>query len=635
MNRRVEGRNVARPADEVGFDAALASFASDPASAATAPSDAARAFFEDTGERLSLVVRRPEGRALPSMRIDASFLLGLGLRPVLEMGLLGYACRYRAVSTRGLADCLRNGICSHLREAGLDGLRIGDVDEGVLVGFAEALRRTSYRNNSRTALALAFKRAVGMFALSAEPASAERAAARSLMGSRTFRSLAARSRSRSGQVKGQVRDARKFLSPEALQAIHDAACGDVRATTRDWRRRQEERAVWREAFDPSESYQPKALRDDLALLIPWLEARYPTLLPASDAARLGDLPYHKAVLRRNIGAPGASTVIPYFYGTTSDLLPFFLLMLIRFRYNPGTLVGMRRTDVSDRGDVVVLAPRKARARDKRQVRSEPAGDPDDPLSLRSMLTMIDAMSARLRPVAPLEWRDRVFLTAAETGGGAGGTRLSTFEHLTAGVGTGAGAFFAFCRRHGLEPFAPSAIRPTILDALANGAEGLASARREGNHSERTTTLRHYVSIDTSERRRLALAETPEQMRRWAASGGDIDPRFLPRRGDPRAATPGFLCLDPYRSPLTDQPEGRLCEARGHCARCPHAILEADDPKAVAYVLAYAEAAGRTSTLEAAVADELLAGYLAFLDGVAPDVMRRAAAFPKPAARIAE
>lgn len=362
-------------------------------------------------------------------------------------------------------------------------------------------------------------------------------------------------------------------------------------------------------------------------------SRWPisALLPASREARAEHPVFYRLVwtIRPRITLDG---IRPAFYATSDTLLPFVVLLLIRTRYNLGTVLGMRWEDVTDRGDRFVLSPYKPKAQ-RGQTRSEPAGDSGDPLSLRSMLRVLRETTARVRRDAPDLLSDLVFLPASQRAGGRAGMRISTMDQAFTKGGNTASALDRFLERHRLDRFTAKAIRATLLNALANGYGGLTEAQREGNHSELITTLRHYISIETFEQRRLVLATIPGQLARWSATAGSIDPRHLPSTADLNAATPGFGCLSPYESPIEGQDLGRLCRAEGHCARCPLAYLRADDPRLVAYVLTYAEAAARADQLAPEVAAALLEGYARFLGAVPAVVLKRAMTLPKPVAQI--
>jgi len=252
---------------------------------------------------------------------------------------------------------------------------------------------------------------------------------------------------------------------------------------------------------------------------------------------------------------------------------------------------------------------------------------NDPLSLRSMLTVIKSMTERLRRAAPEIESDRVFLHVSDNSSKVSAGLEKIFNKQ------GQGAFRNFLDRHSLDEFNISSIRSTLLDAVTNGGGGLNQAASEGNHSETITTLRHYTSIRTAEGRRITLAESTLQMERWAQTKGEMDPRHLVSKADIKSATPGFGCLNPFESPLPGESPGRLCQSEGHCARCPNAILRSDDPSLIAYVVAYAEASANATHLSPMVFDELLNGYRQLFEEVPGEILEKALDLPKPEVQV--
>ncbi|MEM9574113.1 MAG: hypothetical protein AAF870_02660 [Pseudomonadota bacterium] len=616
------------------FEEALASFTSDIGSSSDEePTHWKRALVEETKSgQIFLRVKRPQGSPEEWQKYDLTFLADVNLRQVFEIGLVRYSQENKPISTSGMVTALKTGFVAFLKQKQRTQLSPRDLSAPLLLEFAKHLRSRRITNSTRTVLALAFRTLIRAYLREDDKKDPVSTAIKELVASSTFRSLSSLSRSQTGEVYSAAKQAQKFLSDGALMSIHEAACSEVVLQTNDWRDRQNQITEGLSDFDSSEQYTAADLRENRKLLLAWVVTRYPRLLPTTQQARLTDPLYYNAVCG-NGNAIGNRALAKYLYATTIELFPFYLLLLIRLRYNVSTLMEMRWSDVSDQGDVIVLSPRKGRAREKRQVRSEPAGNPDNPLSLRSMLSIVESMTARSRKAAPNVWQDTVFLPVMLKGSGIQNSRFGTLKNLASSASVGSGPLWEFCQKYNLEAFLLNSIRPTLLNLLANGSVGLVGGQREGNHSEPVTTLRHYLSIETSEKRYSMLAEAPNQILRWSESNGKLDPRFLPRGSDYRAATPGFFCLDPYTSPIDLQRHGRLCNSQGHCARCSHAMFDPSDTKLVAYAIAYAEAASTSTELELGIQEELLAGYLAFLEAVPSDVIDRAMKLPKPTVHI--
>lgn len=589
-----------------------------------------RAWLIDT-PKLTLAIRSEPGCAKPYTAVNVDFISGLGLENVFSKGMLHGASRRALSSLRQNIRDLKCGFCEFLN-AEVEGTgttraswEAGRFTAHDLTDFASFLRKSKLSNSSRDGRVYAFKNMIYDFLERADGADPNYASIKYLSQTPKFKSLAKDARSTTGGIRSEARHAEKFLSFDNLIAINDGVEKDVRAITLEWWKKQELIEAGERLLDGIVTkISAIDMRNNLPLLLATASRTYPTTLPGKNVLFQEHRTLYNAIRGRS--GIGLAPVRKALHATTADLVPFFILLLIRTRYNPGVLNDLRWTEISDRGDVITLAPFKNRAH-RSQIRSEAAGDSKDPLSLRSILITLRSMTARLRPLAAEADQDRVFIHGGEKGPGVVANMLQCFGSPKVGV------FQNFLERHQLEKFQLTSIRSTLLDAIANGDGGIIDAAREGNHSEVVTTLRHYVSIRTAEKRRITLAETTHQQQRWAETGGRIDPRHQTSTADLKAATPGFGCLNPFESPFSDEVVGRLCQSEGHCARCPNAFLRSDDPVLVAYVIAYAEAAARATHLPPSVFNELNHGYIQLLRAIPEEVITRSIDLPKPDAQI--
>lgn len=582
--------------------------------------------IDEPDENLRLAVRLPAGSSKPHREINLECLRGLGLRSVLADGLVQYA-KERPAAVDSVHRHLVSGFVRFLSEAAADGgprahMNARDLAEGGLSSFADWIRTSTAASNTRRARASALKTILSAFERSAPAGDSDRTVVAAIRNTSIFASLAERSDKKTSSIKSTAKKAEGFLSLEHLATIIEAAERDVVRVTLEWKAAQRAIAEGRERYDGDHLYKLSAFRNSLPLCLACIERRCPDLMPTKEIA--------DTQVRYAIRAHGIRTISKAFYASPEQMLPFILLLLLRTRYNVSTLLDLQWDEVADRGEVIALAPFKRRA-ERRQIRSEVAGDPLDPLSMRGIFQTLYDMTRRIRLIAPETCKARVFLTVPTTGTGDLAARVSSLVKTLSYPDKG--AFAAFRERYQVGRFNVANLRTTLLDAIANGHDGLAGAQREGNHSEAVTTLSHYISVQTADNRRVTLAEMSFQSERWAATEGAMDPRLLPANSDLKSATPGFGCLAPFNSPLEGEVPGRLCRAQGHCARCPNAILRSDDPKLVAYVMAYAEAAASSDNLAPDTHDQLIAGYAALIAEVPPDVLTRAAALPKPAVQI--
>lgn len=582
---------------------------------------------------LKLAVRNPKGSAEPYKEINLFFLSGLGLQGVLEKGMVQLATTGKLTTVSQNIGNVKYGFCAFLQQK-IDGAnvtrecwRAEQFAADDIKKFAKFLRVSELSNSARDNRAHAFKNVLKAYLQAADTSDPDFPAIEALSKTPAFKSLPKDSKSTTGDIKSEGADAEKFLSYDQMLAIHDAAAAEVRKVTAEWWSMQEEIRKGNAQLEIGPSWETTDLKISLPLLLAVVARKFPTLPPTQTEIRKSH-PEIGAALRswNNSERSGMALLKRSLCAGGSQLLCFFILLLFMTRYNVGVLNNLRWSDIADRDDVFAFGAYKARAK-KIQPRSIEAGDLNDPLSLRSMLTVIRSMTERLRRAAPEIESDKVFLHLGDKSSIVSVGLQSIFYRKKHG------AFGDFLNRHSLDEFNMSSIRSTLLDAVTNEGGGLIQAASEGNHSETITTLRHYTSIRTAEGRRVTLAESTLQMERWAQTKGGMDPRYLVSKADLKSATPGFGCLNPFESPLPGETPGRLCQSEGHCARCPNAILRSDDPSLVAYVVAYAEAAANATHLSPMVFDELLNGYRQIFEEVPCEILERALNLPKPEVQV--
>ncbi len=138
----------------------------------------------------------------------------------------------------------------------------------------------------------------------------------------------------------------------------------------------------------------------------------------------------------------------------------------------------------------------------------------------------------------------------------------------------------FSDRHKIERFNFQNIRPTILDEIEGRTTDYRITQEIAHHATPHTTERHYLKGYARQSYRGKIAQKMEQRTRFHSTEGKSDPRLLQGQ-DHAAATPGFICIDPYSSPVTGETAGRLCTAYGHCPACPLAAVDIANPISVA------------------------------------------------------
>ncbi len=254
--------------------------------------------------------------------------------------------------------------------------------------------------------------------------------------------------------------------------------------------------------------------------------------------------------------------------TLPDLLPFIICFTFWTIFNAETAVGMRRSDV--KGDVmgrIALVGRKPRA-SQDQVASF-AADDDHICSPPTIIANVERITSGLRERLPMGQRDYLFV-------GRMMEVQRTFAEVKpfALVDGGMQKWYRdrFCKKHGLEPFNLRMIRTT---------GGVIVNRLFGDDQKTAQLLMNHLSIDTTDAyvgrealrsENLRLADQMEKRQRFVRTGGARDVRDQPLAPQ-SAATPGFVCADPFDPPANLGQDAGMCAAYGACPTCPLASVD--------------------------------------------------------------
>lgn len=317
-----------------------------------------------------------------------------------------------------------------------------------------------------------------------------------------------------------------------------------------------------------------SFRADQALCIATLNELFPGIIP--DFRKIRDT---------NVALANAATIFGrqetagYFYASGRDLAPIVVLLSVATAFNPDTVLSLNRTGIT-RGErlgqpFVRIVGQKARAVEDQVAILDATPGPH--INIETLLDLLERLTARLRPHVSYERdKDRLFLFVPERGlknvsSFGGSYRDSADMKLRI-------ALISFAKENDLERFNLNQIRPTILDEIQLVTGDLMKAKSIGQQRNIETLWKHYTSSGTSKRYQERLGEVLLVRERWHQSGGAIDPRtrVLGASMDRGAATPGFICLDPFDSPIAGQTKGRLCAAYGACPSCPLAAANIVD-----------------------------------------------------------
>jgi hypothetical protein len=203
-----------------------------------------------------------------------------------------------------------------------------------------------------------------------------------------------------------------------------------------------------------------------------------------------------------------------------------------------------------------------------------------------ILSVIDRLTARLRRTLDENHPDRTRLLLHVPRRGRKVVKNWCDKDLSLYSAVAYNALKSFISDNRLAPFTLNQIKPTILDEAQLVSGDLLSATSLGRHRNPETAWNHYTSDGTRKRYLERIGEVYFLRERWQQSGGLIDPRLRFRTGDmdAGAATPGFLCFDPFDSPRPNQKNGRLCTAYGECPSCPLAAANGfHGPSAALYL----------------------------------------------------
>jgi hypothetical protein len=338
---------------------------------------------------------------------------------------------------------------------------------------------------------------------------------------------------------------------------------------------------------------------DLGLCLATLKHRTPNvILSITELARMKDKMLLNVIEQRKWF--GSIPVLhTCYYPYARELVPFIIMMAIHLDYNPETLLTSKVADYRIRSnelgslelsildfaeessefegdtenepDDFIAASRKARSKSRRQEQIRPVtDDADNPATIWKFLV---EWTAFIRPLARASIRDRLFLYVTEQ---ANRTVQGFVGTSTAGSsGTLRNAMRRFFMDHGIPMTALGRFRPTgldITDVLFSG--DIRAKQAAGNHLNSDTTYRSYTTNAQEQRGDEKLAQIAGVRQRWFETHGKADPRNQPVDSDIGAATPGWVCADPYSGPFTS---GKLCSSYGQCPNCPHGSIDLADP----------------------------------------------------------
>ncbi|CAB3809059.1 hypothetical protein LMG28614_06941 [Paraburkholderia ultramafica] len=147
----------------------------------------------------------------------------------------------------------------------------------------------------------------------------------------------------------------------------------------------------------------------------------------------------------------------------------------------------------------------------------------------------------------------------------------------------------FKSKYNLPPITLRQVRATGLDMVREvTGDDILAVQAAGGQQAQTTIDIYYRGAPAKRRGEEKLLKVMIAYSRWACTGGYPDVRGFPEAADVLAATPGWMCFDPFDSPIPGEIEGRACQAFGRCPACEFAFVDITSPYALARLIQLAD-----------------------------------------------
>lgn len=283
-----------------------------------------------------------------------------------------------------------------------------------------------------------------------------------------------------------------------------------------------------------------------------------------------------------------------------DLVPFLYVVAAHTGFNQQPLTYLELSQIEEPtlfgASRMTLSPPKYRAR---SVVRRSFGMTDEELSVPSIIRFIRDWTTNIRKAAPEFARNDLWLFANKWKSGKESNMpiRSLAAREKNAQGELSSHFVRYCKSHNFDFIGLRQIRLSFADLFLQMRPGdLQGLRVLLGQKYLSTPAKHYQTQRALADGQELLAGTMSLQQRWVTSRGKIDTRSTGEKRERTAATPGFVCLDPFDSPILGQQTGKMCDAYGRCPECPLAAIDGDRPFALARLLqleeAFVEAKGR-------------------------------------------
>jgi hypothetical protein len=577
-------------------------------------------------------------------RIDLSFLLDFpGLTDSFAEGFLKWFKPLKQITRVTSLGQLRTHWFTYLAEQGLTKIDITKLDEQIIVGYNTWLHHRRKADGKPL-----HPKTIG------QTLSSLRSCLSTIPQGRTLAEMVPLG----PPGAGRKTEATSVLTLHELLSVMAAVEKEILALRDRWAKGRQLLELGRQRLldgavlerNPKESEKARS-EENLALALAMLDQLYPGMLPGLDAI------YSDNRLLSNTvnSAFTHGLVASYLYSTNRDLVPLALSIALATAFNANTVLTLQwknidrkidrlsnsgravkfevkdyEHDYNDGGEdipedtspLTKITGDKPRARYQIVRLLDPEASGPNQVSLNLVLDLLLDLTARIRPLVVQEdHKDRIFIAAPKQQMSKFPPRGFGREDRAAGDTNWQDALGYFIRDNHLPAFSLKTIRATLMDyvQLLNRGD-LQAARQVGNHASRVTTWTHYTSNLVKQLLQESTGETMLVRERWLQSSGKMDPRKFREWTDKGCATPGWMCLDPFDSPRSNQKKDRLCTAYGECPDCPLAAARIDNPHNVMLYEALRHAIYRSATsMTASMWQERWAQVVTALDALLAQV----------------
>jgi hypothetical protein len=531
----------------------------------------------------------PQPGGLEPSRIDISFMLEFpNLLLLFGPAFLAYCAGQKAGTYREAASNLKLGFFKFVRLVYGANLHPEEINDVVLLAYRSHLNLEKGKNGK---------------ALAGATIANYLGSLRNVLASLTSGPFAQAARRIAGRVPagpaGRVKTTvpTEVLSLDELLRVMEAAEREVLAVEARYLRGLElidfgsRKLAYVEA---SAGYLDEA-SFELDTALATLNKLYPGMIPEISTVAEENQALSES-MRRLAKEHGGIDLSRYFHPSSRDLVAFVILITITAVFNPDTALWLKWENIDMQKDVagipmIEIIGVKDRATDNLVRLLDPNAGVSSLISLYRLLTLLRNYTARIRPFVAKGHEDFIFIFLQETrvkNPKSWGKLGSTFQGPSHDS-VWKFSLESFVKQNGLKRFTLSQLRPTVLNLVQTLDGSLEAAVRVGNHGSVRTTWTHYTSDGVRKQYRERIGQILLLRERWFDSEGRVDPRIRTAPADKGAATPGFMCVDPFDSPRPNQVPGRLCNDYGGCPACPLSGAFPQDPDSVAFYTALVDA----------------------------------------------